>query len=49
LQDAVLGKIDLMKLGVRSTAVQGGIEGDWRKQDDADSRSAESAAPAAPR
>jgi NADH-quinone oxidoreductase subunit I len=47
--DAVLGKIDLMKLGVRSTAVQGGIEGDWRKQDGADSRSAESAAPAAPR
>jgi NADH-quinone oxidoreductase subunit I len=47
--DAVLGKIDLMKLGVRSTAVQGGIEGDWRKQDGADSRSAETAAPAAPR
>jgi NADH-quinone oxidoreductase subunit I len=47
--DAVLGKIDLMKLGTQSTAVQGGIKGDWKKVDSADSRSAESAAPAAPR
>jgi NADH-quinone oxidoreductase subunit I len=47
--DAVLGKVDLMKLGGPSTAVQGGIEGDWQKVDSADSRSAESAAPAAPR
>jgi NADH-quinone oxidoreductase subunit I len=28
--DAVLGKIDLMKLGSRSTAVQGGMGGGWR-------------------
>ena len=28
--DAVLGKIDLMKLGTRSTAVQGGKGSDWR-------------------
>lgn len=28
--DAVLGKIDLMKLGSRSTAVQGGVGGNWR-------------------
>jgi NADH-quinone oxidoreductase subunit I len=47
--DAVLGKVDLMKLGAQSTAVQGGIDGNWRAQDSADSRSAESAAPAAPR
>ena len=47
--DAVLGKVDLMKLGEQSTAVQGGLRGNWRQQDGADSRSAESAAPAAPR
>jgi NADH-quinone oxidoreductase subunit I len=47
--DAVLGKVDLMKLGAQSTAVQGGIKGDWRKVDAADSRAAESAAPASPR
>jgi NADH-quinone oxidoreductase subunit I len=47
--DAVLGKLDLMKLGGASTAVQGGIKGEWQKVDTADSRSADSAAPAAPR
>jgi NADH-quinone oxidoreductase subunit I len=47
--DAVLGKVDLMKLGGASTAVQGGIEGDWKAQDAADSRAPESSAPAAPR
>ena len=29
--DAVLGKLDLMKLGVASTARQGGIGGQWRE------------------
>jgi NADH-quinone oxidoreductase subunit I len=47
--DAVLGKVDLMKLGAQSTATQGGLRGNWRQQDSANSRSAESAAPAAPR
>jgi NADH-quinone oxidoreductase subunit I len=47
--DAVLGKIDLMKLGEQSTAVQGGHDGNWHDKDKADSYSAESAAPASPR
>jgi NADH-quinone oxidoreductase subunit I len=30
--DAVLGKIDLMKLGAKSTATQGGKGGGWREE-----------------
>ena len=30
--DAVLGKLDLLKHGERSTAVQGGVGGDWREK-----------------
>jgi NADH-quinone oxidoreductase subunit I len=29
--DAILGKIDLLKRGTLSTAVQGGVGGDWRE------------------
>jgi NADH-quinone oxidoreductase subunit I len=47
--DAVLGKVDLLKLSAASTAVQGGIKGNWKKVDSADSRGPESKAPAAPR
>ena len=28
--DSVLGKVDLLKSGAQSTAVQGGVGGDWR-------------------
>jgi NADH-quinone oxidoreductase subunit I len=31
--DAVLGKVDLLARGEKSTAVQGGIGADWRQQD----------------
>jgi len=47
--EAVLGKVDLMKRGERSTAVQGGIGPDWDRKDDVPERGPESRVPAAPR
>jgi NADH-quinone oxidoreductase subunit I len=46
--DAVLGKIDLMKRGVQSTAVQGGRGADWREKEPPE-RGPTSKTPAAPR
>ena len=47
--EAVLGKVDLMKRGELSTAIQGGMGPDWDKRDDRPERGPESAVPAAPR
>lgn len=48
--DAVLGKLELMKRGAPSTAVQGGSGGDWREREDpAAERGPTSRVPAAPR
>jgi NADH-quinone oxidoreductase subunit I len=48
--DAVLGKIDLMKRGEQSTAVQGGHEGNWKQEDGGKGeRGPKSAVPAGPR
>jgi NADH-quinone oxidoreductase subunit I len=47
--DAVLGKIDMLKNGAASTAVQGGIGPDWDRRDNVPERGPESRVPAAPR
>jgi NADH-quinone oxidoreductase subunit I len=47
--EAVLGKVDLMKRGTQSTAVQGGMGPDWDRRDDVPERGPESRVPAAPR
>jgi NADH-quinone oxidoreductase subunit I len=47
--EAVLGKVDLMKRGAGSTAVQGGVGQDWDRRDDVPERGPESRVPAAPR
>jgi NADH-quinone oxidoreductase subunit I len=47
--EAVLGKVDLMKRGAASTAVQGGVGPDWDRRDDIPERGPESRVPAAPR
>jgi NADH-quinone oxidoreductase subunit I len=47
--DAVLGKVDLMKRGGPSTAVQGGVGPDWDRRDDVPERGPTSRVPAAPR
>ena len=47
--EAVLGKVDLMKRGERSTATQGGLGPDWDRRDDVPERGPESRVPAAPR
>ena len=36
--DSVLGKIDLLKRGELSTAIQGGIGGDWRHKNEMKTR-----------
>ncbi|MBI4508316.1 MAG: NADH-quinone oxidoreductase subunit I [Deltaproteobacteria bacterium] len=46
--DAVLAKVDLMKRGALSTAIQGGRGGDWRDHEPPE-RGPESLVPAAPR
>ncbi len=45
----VLAKLDLLKDGGRSTAVQGGMGPDWDRRDDVPERGPESRVPAAPR
>jgi NADH-quinone oxidoreductase subunit I len=47
--DAVLGKVDLMKRGGPSTAVQGGAGAAWDQKDMVPERGPESKVPAAPR
>jgi NADH-quinone oxidoreductase subunit I len=47
--EQVLGKVDLMKRGSRSTAIQGGAGKDWDEKDAVPERGPESRVPAAPR
>ena len=47
--EAVLGKLDMLKAGEHSTAVQGGLGPDWDRRDTTPERGPESRAPAAPR
>ena len=45
----VLAKVDLLRSGAASTAVQGGLGADWDRRDETPERGPESRVPAAPR